>query len=144
MRYQLSQKNTEHCKHNINYWQFGDYLGVGAGAHGKITLPDKNIIIRTTKTRQPQHYINHTVSALGANKQIAENQLALEFMMNALRLTHGVTVDLFSLRTGLTPDQIKPEIDRLKQEGFLRKLSSEYCTTDLGMRFLDTILQRFS
>ena len=137
-------KNTEHCKHNINYWQFGDYLGVGAGAHGKITLPDKNIIIRTTKTRQPQHYINHTVNALGANKQIAENQLALEFMMNALRLTHGVTVDLFSLRTGLTPDQIKPEIDRLKQEGFLRKLSSEYCTTDLGMRFLDTILQRFS
>jgi putative oxygen-independent coproporphyrinogen III oxidase len=145
-QYEISafSRNANHCKHNINYWQFGDYIGIGAGAHGKITLPDKNAIIRTTKTRQPNHYIEHAAKDLGTNKPVADNQIVLEFMMNALRLTHGATVDLFSSRTGLAPNQIKPEIDRLKQEGFLKKQSSKYCTTDLGMRFLDTILQRFS
>ncbi|MDG2019189.1 MAG: radical SAM family heme chaperone HemW [Porticoccaceae bacterium] len=145
-QYEISAfaRNAEHCNHNINYWQFGDYIGIGAGAHGKITLPDQNKIIRTAKTRQPNHYLNHEVTALAANTPIAEDQLALEFMMNGLRLTSGVTEDLLTTRTGLLIDQIRPKIDRLQQEGFLKPQSSKYCTTDLGMRFLDTILQRFS
>jgi oxygen-independent coproporphyrinogen-3 oxidase len=137
-------RNTEHCRHNINYWQFGDYLGVGAGAHGKITLPDQNTIIRTAKTRQPKHYLDPEIKALTASKTIAEDQLPLEFMMNGLRLTSGIEKQLFSSRTGLLTDDIHPKIARLEHDGLLKQQASNYCTTDIGARFLDSILQRFS
>jgi oxygen-independent coproporphyrinogen-3 oxidase len=145
-QYEISAfaRNHQQCKHNINYWQFGDYLGIGAGAHGKITLPDQNNIIRTAKTRQPKHYLSHTNSALSSNKPIAKDQLALEFMMNGLRLATGVSKHLLTCRTGLLSEDIQPITEKLKQEGFLKPHSSAYCTTDLGARFLDTILQRFS
>lgn len=145
-QYEISAfaRNNQQCKHNMNYWQFGDYLGIGAGAHGKITLPDQNSIIRTAKTRLPKHYLSHTGSALSSNKPIAKDQLALEFMMNGLRLTSGVNKSLLNHRAGLLADEILPITKQLKQEGFLKPHSSTYCTTDLGARFLDTILQRFS
>ena len=145
-QYEISAfaRNNQQCKHNLNYWQFGDYLGIGAGAHGKITLPDQNSIIRTAKTRLPKHYLSHTGSALSSNKPIAKDQLALEFMMNGLRLTSGVNKSLLNHRAGLLADEILPITEQLKQEGFLKPHPSAYCTTDLGARFLDTILQRFS
>ena len=145
-QYEISAfaRNDQQCKHNINYWQFGDYLGIGAGAHGKITLPEQNSIIRPVKTRLPKHYLNQNTSALTSNKPIAQDQLALEFMMNGLRLTAGVKKDLLNSRTGLSTDQIEDKIEQLNQEGFLKHHPSNYCTTDLGARFLDTLLQRFS
>jgi len=145
-QYEISAfaRNDQQCKHNINYWQFGDYLGIGAGAHGKITLPDQNSIIRSAKTRLPKHYLNQDSSALTSDTPIAQDQLALEFMMNALRLTDGIKKNLLNSRTGLSTDQIEEKIEQLNQEGFLRHHPSNYCTTDLGARFLDTLLQRFS
>ena len=145
-QYEISAfaRNDQQCKHNINYWQFGDYLGIGAGAHGKITLPDQNSIIRSAKTRLPKHYLNQDSSALTSDTPIAQDQLALEFMMNALRLTDGVKKNLLNSRTGLSTDQIEDKIEQLNQEGFLKHHPSNYCTTDLGARFLDTLLQRFS
>jgi oxygen-independent coproporphyrinogen-3 oxidase len=145
-QYEISAfaRNDQQCKHNINYWQFGDYLGIGAGAHGKITLPDQNSIIRPAKTRLPKHYLNQDSSALTSDTPIAQDQLALEFMMNGLRLTDGVKKGLLNSRTGLSTDQIEDKIEQLNQEGFLKHHPSNYCTTDLGARFLDTLLQRFS
>jgi oxygen-independent coproporphyrinogen-3 oxidase len=137
-------RNAEYCRHNINYWQFGDYLGIGAGAHGKITLPDQNTVIRTAKTRQPKHYLNHKTSALITQKPISEDQLALEFMMNGLRLTNGIDKQLLSRRTGLLTDDIQFKIERLERDGLLKQNASTYCATDIGARFLDTILQSFS
>ena len=91
------------CQHNINYWQFGDYLGIGAGAHGKISLVKENTIIRTQKTRQPDHYLKRylnrdkgtTDNLRSKIQQVHADQLALEFMMNALRLKAGVPVAFF-------------------------------------------------
>lgn len=145
-QYEISAfaRNNQQCKHNINYWQFGDYLGIGAGAHGKITLPDQNSIIRSAKTRLPKHYLNQDTSQLTSDKPIAQDQLVLEFMMNGLRLTAGVKKDLLNSRTGLSTDQIEDKIEQLNQEGFLKHHPSYFCTTELGARFLDTLLQRFS
>jgi oxygen-independent coproporphyrinogen-3 oxidase len=137
-------RNNEPSRHNINYWQFGDYIGIGAGAHGKISLPDQHQIIRSAKTRQPKDYLKHETTALTSNHPIAKDQMILEFMMNGLRLTSGIDRELFARRTGLTPDTISPVIKQLQQEGLLKRHPSNYCTTDLGARFLDTILQRFS
>jgi oxygen-independent coproporphyrinogen-3 oxidase len=146
VQYEISAfaQDAERCNHNINYWQFGDYLGIGAGAHGKITLPGQNKIIRTAKTRQPNHYLSHKTTALASSQPITRDQLPLEFMMNALRLASGTSDDLFAARTGLLPKDIYPQIKLLQDEGFLKSLRSNYCTTDMGARFLDTILQRFS
>ena len=132
------------CNHNINYWQFGDYLGIGAGAHGKATLIDQAQIIRTTKTRQPKHYLSREGAAKASEKVIANNELPLEFMMNALRLTAGVDSYLFAKRTGLSPQTIKANIVQLQSQGLLQDNPSIYCASDLGYRFLNTVLQKFS
>lgn len=136
-------KAGEACKHNVNYWQFGDYLGIGAGAHGKLTLPENTEIIRTSKTRQPEHFMRREETAIASQKPIHRDQLSLEFMMNALRLTQGVNKALFSQRTGLNMSVIEPIICQLQQDGLLDPQPKNFRTTALGMRFLDTILQRF-
>ncbi len=136
-------KAGEACKHNVNYWQFGDYLGIGAGAHGKLTLPENTEIIRTSKTRQPEHFMRREKTAIASQKSIHRDQLSLEFMMNALRLTQGVNKALFSQRTGLDMSVIEPIISQLQQDGLLDPQPKNFRTTALGMRFLDTILQRF-
>lgn len=136
-------KAGEACNHNVNYWQFGDYLGIGAGAHGKLTLPENTEIIRTSKTRQPEHFMRREETAIASQKPIHRDQLSLEFMMNALRLTQGVNKALFSQRTGLDMSVIEPIICQLQQDGLLDPQTKNFRTTALGMRFLDTILQRF-
>lgn len=135
--------NDDRCKHNINYWQFGDYLGIGAGAHGKITLPDQKKIIRTQKTRQPQHYLDSANNRLTKIEPVGRNELSLEFMMNALRLKSGVPVDFFTERTGLSTDIISKKILKLQNQGLLQKVDARYCTSELGYRFLNSVLQSF-
>jgi len=130
------------CAHNINYWQFGDYLGIGAGAHGKITSADKDQVIRTSKTRQPNHFM--ASASPMASKPIAANQLPLEFMMNGLRLRSGVSADFFPKRTGLSAQTISHQIKKLQSQGLLKNEESIYCTSDLGYRFLNSVLQGFS
>ena len=132
------------CNHNINYWQFGDYLGIGAGAHGKATLVDQGKIVRTTKTRQPIHYLTRTETVKASEKSISKDELPLEFMMNALRLSAGVSSDLFAKRTGLDQQIIKPKIEQLQSQGLLKDDPATYCASDLGYRFLNTVLQSFS
>jgi oxygen-independent coproporphyrinogen-3 oxidase len=137
-------KPGEACRHNLNYWQFGDYLGIGAGAHGKLTMPENAEIIRTAKTRQPEHFMCREKTALASQKPISRDQLSLEFMMNALRLTQGVKKELYTQRTGLNKAVIAEIIMQLEQDGLIKAQTTNYCTTDTGIRFLDTILQRFS
>ena len=101
-------RDGSRCRHNVNYWRFGDYVGIGAGAHGKIGRGGK--IIRTMKPRQPRLYL------AGAPTEIADvshDELPVEFMMNALRLTEGVETSLFSLTTGLSYEVISDVVDRL-------------------------------
>ena len=129
--------------HNMNYWQFGDYLGIGAGAHGKISLPEKNQVIRTAKTRQPEHYLARVGDALTTEKPIAVDEIALEFMMNGLRLKEGVPTSYFSQRTGISDETIKISVARLQSQGLLEQDSSHYRTTKLGYQFLNSVLENF-
>jgi oxygen-independent coproporphyrinogen-3 oxidase len=145
-QYEVSafSKAGEACRHNLNYWQFGDYLGIGAGAHGKLTMPENAEIVRTAKTRQPEHFMSREKTAIATQQPINQDQLSLEFMMNALRLTQGVKRELYAQRTGLDPSNIALLISQLEEDGLLNSQAANYCTTDRGMRYLDSVLQRFS
>ena len=136
-------KSHKPSQHNMNYWTFGDYLGIGAGAHGKITLADSNQVIRTAKTRQPEHYLARIGSALVKKDPIAHDEIALEFMMNGLRLKQGVPIKYFSQRTGLPTTVIQSTIGRLQSAGLMEPDPDHFCTTDLGYRFLNSVLQYF-
>ncbi len=135
--------NGQTSKHNINYWQFGDYLGIGAGAHGKVTLPAQDSVIRTSKTRQPDKYLAREGSVIAQNKPIAPDEMTLEFMMNALRLKEGVPAEYFSPRTGQDALSVAAQINELQRQGLMEISSERYSTTKLGYQFLNTVLQRF-
>ena len=130
-------------KHNVNYWQFGDYLGLGAGAHGKITQPQKGAILRTQKTRQPQHYLDPERSYSSAQKPIENHELPLEFMMNILRLVDGGSATLFSERTGLSSGIINNACQGLRQKGLLNSDRTTIKATPKGLRYLNDILEAF-
>ena len=136
-------KNAMQSHHNINYWQFGDYLGVGAGAHGKITLPTQNEIIRTAKTRQPDHYLAKLGSPEILSKAISLDEMAQEFMMNGLRLKQGVSREYFTQRTGLDFHSVDKIVLRLQSQGLLEQDTYRYRTTPLGYQFLNSVLQNF-
>lgn len=139
------------CRHNVNYWQFGDYLAIGAGAHGKITLADDSSylgfnsgIYRFSKTRLPKDYMSYQgFPKMVGFSEIATEDLSGEFMMNALRLSSGVPLSLYSVRTGLATEQIMPIIKRLQQQGLL--VDNEECIqpTALGQRYLNQVVQAF-
>ncbi|MFT7386879.1 MAG: putative oxygen-independent coproporphyrinogen III oxidase [Candidatus Endobugula sp.] len=131
-------------QHNINYWQFGDYLGVGAGAHGKITDCGRNTIIRRQKTRLPDHYMQHSESPKTQQTDIDIDERPLEFMMNALRLTQGVPTAYFAARTGLPFESIIQKVAQLQHQKLLENLPSQLKTTALGQRFLNTVLEKLS
>ena len=135
--------SSQTSKHNINYWQFGDYLGIGAGAHGKITLPESGVVMRSSKTRQPDKYLARIDSFMAQNRAIAADEMALEFMMNGLRLVDGVPVEYFSPRTGLVLSSIETQISHLQRKGLIETDDSRYRTTKLGYQFLNTVLQQF-
>ncbi|MDA9826476.1 radical SAM family heme chaperone HemW [Porticoccaceae bacterium] len=129
--------------HNMNYWQFGDYLGIGAGAHGKITLPRQGSVIRTSKTRQPDKYLARQGSLIAQNSPIATDDMAVEFMMNGLRLRGGVPTEYFAARTGLEAASIDSQVYDLQRQGLMEPDSEKYSTTALGYQFLNTVLQSF-
>ena len=136
-------RNGQKSRHNVNYWQFGDYLGIGAGAHGKITIPEDNQVLRTTKTRQPKDYLNRVGSPLAKKMEISKEEIILEFMMNGLRLNNGVPTHYLSARTGVDEKSIKQKVSKLQSQGLMESNALRYQTTSLGYQFLNTVLQSF-
>lgn len=126
------------CQHNLNYWQFGDYLGIGAGAHGKITQTDH--IERTLKPRHPDAYL---AGEPATRTSIESTDLPLEFLLNALRLRQGVPLAFFQSRTGLTPQALQPGLDQARRQGWLIPDPERLQTTPLGWHFLDAVLELF-
>ncbi len=129
--------------HNRNYWQFGDYIGIGAGASGKITLGDDNRLIRTRKVRQPDHYLSRSGNFLAETSDIAPGSLDLEFLMNALRLKDGFAATLYQSRTGNSFSTIRKKLEYLEAEGMLRLTESHVVPTDKGFLFADNMLEHF-
>ncbi|MDO3387607.1 radical SAM family heme chaperone HemW [Gilvimarinus sp. SDUM040013] len=151
-RYEVSAyARTARAKHNMNYWQFGDYLGIGAGAHGKFTTPNNGTIFRQWKTRQPDAYLNADAgpgrfpNPFCAGREVIEpDARALEFLLNALRLTEGCAPTTFTERTGLPLDALEPHWQELAGKGLVQSRSQRIATTELGMRFLNDVLGAYT
>jgi oxygen-independent coproporphyrinogen-3 oxidase len=132
------------CRHNLNYWTFGDYLGIGAGAHGKLTRPD-GTILRTAKIKAPQHYLGRWASgqAFGSVAAVPLSERPYEFMLNALRLADGFDLGLFRDRTGLDPAEIAEPLAQGIERGWLARDGDHVAPTALGRRFLNDVIQLF-
>ncbi len=132
-----------HCKHNLNYWQFGDYLGIGAGAHSKLTFHDR--IVREMRYKQPAQYLREIASGapVQESRQVAIDELPFEFMMNLLRLTGGFESSLFAERTGLPLARIERELSEAEARGLLECDHVGIRPTQAGQRFLNDLLQLF-
>jgi putative oxygen-independent coproporphyrinogen III oxidase len=130
------------CRHNLNYWNFGDYLGIGAGAHGKLTFPGRGEVVRTTHTREPRRYLAAPDSAL-ERRVIAARELPFEFMLNALRLTAGFALETFSARTGLPWSAIAATVHAQEARGLLVAGENGWRATPQGLRFLNDLLIEF-
>jgi putative oxygen-independent coproporphyrinogen III oxidase len=128
------------CRHNRNYWTFGDYLGAGAGAHGKLTDARSGTIVRTTHTREPRRY---QAGAPLTTRIVQPGELPFEFMMNALRLTSGFDAALFESRTGLRFEQVAPTLVAQQARGLLRAQDGHWRPTPRGLRFLNDLLVAF-
>ena len=131
------------CAHNLNYWRFGDYLAIGAGAHGKITVLDSGEISRYQKTRLPQDYLNSEKPFTARQEHVAKQDLAFEFFMNALRLQEAIPKSLFTQRTGLPVATVADTIQNAVEQGLLENHQDYWRTTELGQRFLNTLLNLF-
>ena len=133
------------CRHNVNYWRFGDYLGIGAGAHGKITLPAEDKILRRWKLKHPRTYMDKaaTTERIGGDEIIAPAQRPFEYMLNALRLVEGFSLTDFELRTGLERAAITPRINELVANDLLVCQDDHVAPTELGRRFLNDVMSAF-
>ena len=145
-RYEISAyaKPGMECKHNLNYWRFGDYIGIGAGAHGKISFPDK--VTRQVRERHPETYmqaIEQNGNALIESKEISVADLPFEFMLNTLRLTDGVATNTFAERTGLPLSSISKGLDEASKKGLLDLDPTVLKGTPQGLRYLNNLQELF-
>jgi coproporphyrinogen III oxidase-like Fe-S oxidoreductase len=133
------------CRHNLNYWLFGDYVGVGAGAHGKISLTNPQRILRTTKPKQPREYQSQVRSqdCVGETTQVDAKDLPFEFMLNALRLNEGFKSDCYEARTGLKVTAIEEKLQQAESRGLLEPQPGGWRPTGLGRRFLNDLTLSF-
>jgi oxygen-independent coproporphyrinogen-3 oxidase len=131
------------ARHNLNYWQFGDYLGIGAGAHSKLSFPHR--VIRQARYKQPKSYLQRIRSghAIQEEVEIARGELGFEFMLNALRLTDGFEANLFAERTGLALNMIDKTLNAAEAKGLLYRDHKIIRPTELGQRFLNDLQQMF-
>ena len=144
-QYEVSAYSKEgfNSRHNTNYWSFGDYLGIGAGAHGKISFPDGRIK-RYNKKRQPKDYMSVASQAFVAStRALHRDEIVGEFMMNALRLNDGFSLQQFASRTGLDYAQLEPQLERLCQRELLVRDRNVVRATETGRRFLDSVVAAF-
>ena len=145
-RYEVSAyaKKNHECKHNLNYWRFGDYIGIGAGAHGKISFPDQ--VTRQVRERHPEKYMEAMESkgnALIESKVIAAKDLPFEFMLNTLRLIDGVDTITFSERTGLPLQVISKSLEEAANKNLLDPNPSKLKATEQGLRYLNNLQEIF-
>ena len=145
-RYEISAyaKKDQECKHNLNYWRFGDYIGIGAGAHGKVSFPDK--ITRQVRERHPETYMQAMETkgnALIEAKEIPTKDLPFEFMLNTLRLTDGVDTVTFSERTGLQLNAVSKGLDEASKKGLLDSNPNKLKATEQGLRYLNNLQEMF-
>jgi len=131
------------CRHNLNYWSFGDYLGIGAGAHGKLTLPGAAQVVRTTQMREPRRYLAAAESGTLTRSVVPAHELPFEFMLNALRLVAGFEVETFTRRTGLSWETVAGTMADLLAEGLIAASGTCYRASPVGFRFLNDVLLRF-
>jgi oxygen-independent coproporphyrinogen-3 oxidase len=133
------------CRHNLNYWRFGDYLGIGAGAHGKITEADHDRVIRTAKPRGPEAYRESLRSSADVGRQdvIALQDRPVEFLMNHLRLRDGFPESVFPGRTGLPLDALETTLSDCLRDGLLTRSNGVIRCSDRGWNFLDNVVARF-
>jgi oxygen-independent coproporphyrinogen-3 oxidase len=131
------------CRHNRNYWLFGDYLGIGAGAHGKLTFPER--VVRQTRFRQPKQYMASALAggAVQKEQEVGAGDIGFEFMMNALRLTEGFATRLFEERTGTPLAPVLTLLDEAERRGLIVRDHQRIAPTPLGRRFLNDLLQIF-
>ena len=136
-------KPGSRSRHNLNYWMFGDYLGLGAGAHSKLSFADR--VVRQARFRQPRDYMEHalTGSAVQSDETVDARELPFEFMMNALRLNGGFATSLFEERTGLPLVAALRALDEAERRGLLARDHQHIAPTELGRRFLNDLLQIF-
>jgi putative oxygen-independent coproporphyrinogen III oxidase len=143
-RYEVSgyARAGRRCRHNLNYWQFGDYLGIGAGAHGKLSFPGRGEIVRTVQPREPRRYL---AAADGEfmRRTVPASELPFEYMLNALRLTQGFAAADFSARTGLALKDIAAPLAAAGERGLLEATDSGFKATPLGLSFLNELLVMF-
>ena len=133
------------CRHNLNYWQFGDYLGIGAGAHAKMTEPASGIIRRQARHRVPASYMQLAGSrqAITEDRPLDATDTVFEFMLNALRLTDGVPMALFQQRTGMAPDVIRAQLEQARQRQLLCANDDYLRPTAHGRLFLNDLIGLF-
>jgi putative oxygen-independent coproporphyrinogen III oxidase len=138
--YAQSQRQS---RHNMNYWRFGDYLGIGAGAHSKLSFPDR--IIRQVRYKQPAQYMDAALAgnAIAEDKVVAKKELPFEFMLNALRLEEGVALAMFEERTGLNVANIRRQLDAAESRGFIERDLVRIRPTELGQKFQNDLLEMF-
>jgi len=144
-RYEVSAyaRPGHHCRHNLNYWQFGDYLGIGAGAHGKLSFPHR--IVRQVRVREPRLYMERALAgaAVAQEHEVARADLPFEYMLNALRLRQGFALAEFSERTGLPPGAIAPELDEAERRGWITRDLQRVQPTARGFDFLSDLQALF-
>ena len=144
-RYEVSAyaRAGRQSMHNLNYWQFGDYLGIGAGAHGKHTQLRRAAVVRTRKLKQPDHYLRNELNRDAEICDISKNERPLEVLLNALRLKQGFTTASFESRTGLPFSSIGKQVEYLISSQLLQREDDRISTTDKGFRFLNNVLEEF-
>ena len=127
------------CQHNLNYWRFGDYIGIGAGASGKITLPAEQAILRTRRKKIPKSWLNAMTdrSFIAEQRTIPESDLPLEYMLNRSRLAEPIPLQEFSERTGLAADALIPALDQAEQKGLIEINRQTVQRTERGARYLN-------
>lgn len=136
-------KSGKQCRHNLNYWQFGDYLGIGAGAHSKLSFPDR--VLRQARLKHPTAYMHAVDNAthIESERKLGRNDLGFEFMMNTLRLTGGFPVTLFQERTGLPISSVDAALTQAEAKGLICRDHLEIRPTLQGQRYLNELLQLF-
>ena len=147
LQYEISAyaKKNWQCKHNINYWQFGDYLALGAGAHGKISRSDSAEITRYWQIRQPAAYMQASASKkISGNKILHSDEIIFEFMLNALRLKQGFDAQLFEQHTGLKTNVISNSCEQAIKDGMLLKQDERFAASEQGYLFLNNLINYFS
>ena len=143
LRYEISgySKPGFECRHNLNYWTFGDYIGIGCGAHGKITWPEQQQIRRTAKVASPSAYLPKSRDPKLSDQAINPKDLAFEYFMNRARLTRPAPIAEFEHRTGLSALSITPYLEQQAQKGLMTLTQTHWQMTELGLRYFNNVLE---